>query len=318
MTHSKTMSQLAAAIAANDEGPFDQAINSIQKMIFHLQNEQKEEDEHKHWCDQELEKTNASIDEKDDKLEDLNGKIDVAQTRANLLLREIGEADEEVATIVAHMKEAAEIRETGRDENSLAIKDAEAAQTALTKAIAVLTTFYKSSGAVPKQDWEFIQQRGAAPVELKDPPQTWDVPDYKMVADPMDGSNGVLKLLEQVLADFSSMESNTLAQEESDQHAFEQDMKDCKIQKARLTKESEMKAADRKNVLERQRSLETTHKRVSNEREATLQYLHDLQPACVTGDSTYADRKTARSEEITALKAAQDHLHNAFKNITKS
>merc|ERR1719346_543669 len=136
VTHSKAISQLAAAIAANDEGPFDQAINSIEKMVFHLQNEQREEDDHKNWCDLELEKTNASILDKEDKLDELNGKIDVAETRANLLLREIGEADEEVATIVQHMKEAAEIRETGRDENSLAIKDAEAAQTALTKAIA--------------------------------------------------------------------------------------------------------------------------------------------------------------------------------------
>ena len=29
---------------------FDQIKNMIQKMIFHLMDEQKNEDEHKHWC----------------------------------------------------------------------------------------------------------------------------------------------------------------------------------------------------------------------------------------------------------------------------
>lgn len=315
VSHSKAVSQLAAAIAANDEGPFDQAINSIEKMVSHLQNEQREEDDHKNWCDKEISKTNATLNDKDDKLEELAGKIDVAETRANKLLREIGDADKIVKSIVTHMKEAAEIRKVGREENALAIKDAEAAQAALTQAIAVLTSFYKSSGAVQKEAYEFIQQR--APVELKETPETWDT-KYTSVADPNDDSNGVLKLLETVLADFSSMESSTIAQEDSDQHAYEQDMKECKIEKARRIKESEMKTADRKNVLERQRALETTHKRVSNEKEATEQYLRDLEPACVEGDSTYKDRKAARKEEIDALKMAKDHLRNAFNNVTKA
>jgi len=315
VSHSKAVSQLAAAIAANGEGPFDQAINSIEKMVFHLQNEQREEDDHKNWCDKEISTSNATFNNKEDKLEELAGKIDVAETRANKLLRETTEADKIVKSIVTHMGEAAEIRKVGREENALAIKDAEAAQAALTQAISVLSSFYKSSGAVQKKDWEFIQQR--APVELKETPETWDT-KYTSVADPNDDSNGVLKLLESVLADFSSMESSTIAQEDSDQHAYEQDMKECKIEKARRIKESEMKTADRKNVLERQRALETTHHRVSNEKDATQQYLRDLEPACVIGDSTYADRKTARKQEIDALKMAQDHLHNAFNNVTKA
>ena len=33
---------------------FDQIKNMIQKMIFHLMDEQKNEDEHKHWCDTQI------------------------------------------------------------------------------------------------------------------------------------------------------------------------------------------------------------------------------------------------------------------------
>merc|ERR1719230_189780 len=41
--------------------------------------------------------------------------------------------------------------------------------------------------------------------------------------------------------------------------------------------------------------------------------MKDLQPACVNGDSTYEDRKAARSKEIDALKEAQDILENPEK-----
>merc|ERR1719321_1281409 len=37
-------------------GMFDSIKNMIQKMIFHLMDEQKNEDEHKHWCDKEITK----------------------------------------------------------------------------------------------------------------------------------------------------------------------------------------------------------------------------------------------------------------------
>merc|ERR1719305_445244 len=43
---------------------FDQIKNMIQKMIFHLMDEQKNEDEHKLWCDKEITNTELMITEK--------------------------------------------------------------------------------------------------------------------------------------------------------------------------------------------------------------------------------------------------------------
>merc|ERR1719460_3366835 len=48
-------------------GTFDQIKNMIQKMIFHLMDEQKNEDEHKHWCDKEITNTELMIKEKTEK-----------------------------------------------------------------------------------------------------------------------------------------------------------------------------------------------------------------------------------------------------------
>merc|ERR1719453_1940858 len=66
----KGLFKLADAIARTQEQPigsgtFDQIKNMIQKMIFHLMSEQKDEDDHKNWCDTETSKTNKMKDDKE-------------------------------------------------------------------------------------------------------------------------------------------------------------------------------------------------------------------------------------------------------------
>lgn len=310
--HSKALEQIASAVEKHGDGPFDQIVNTIEKMIFHLMNEQKEEDEHKDWCDQALSKTNKSIDDKNDKILELTAKIDDASAQASALLGDMNAADEMVSKIGAHMKEATEIREISKKQNALATKDAEDAQTALANAIAVLKDHYKESGEVPKESWEFIQSV-RVPVNLPNNPATWDS-SYTAVADPKEQPTGIIVVLEQVSADFAQMESGTAAQEASDKEVFDEDMKNCDIEKARRREESEVKSQERKRQLEKQASLETERKGVKGELEATEQYFKDLQPACVVGDSTYADRKAARAKEVEALHQAQDLLQDAFED----
>jgi len=310
-SHSKALERLADDVTErvkHGDGHFDQVVNMVEKMIFRLMHEQTEEDDHKNWCDQEISKTESSITDKKDKVDELNLKIEDAQARAAKLAEEVRDADAMVLKIVEHMKEATEIREIGKEENKLAIKDAEDAQTALANAIAVLETFYKESGGVKKESWEFLQE----PVKLPENPSTWDS-GYTSVADPAAQPDGIVSVLKAVASDFAEMESQTMAQEESDQEAFEEDMKECKIEQARRTSESKEKAAEEKRTAEKQRSMEASRKSVAGELEATEQYFKDLHPACIDGSSSYEDRKAARAEEIEALKNAQGLLQDAFK-----
>merc|ERR1719169_307714 len=76
---SRALERLSVEIAAHLNGPFDQVNNMIEKMIFRLMDEQKQEDEHKHWCDQEIEKTDTMLDDKADKISDLKAEIKVEE-----------------------------------------------------------------------------------------------------------------------------------------------------------------------------------------------------------------------------------------------
>jgi len=306
--HAKALDRLAQQVAAHLGDPFAQVTNMIEQMIFRLMAEQKDEDDHKNWCDKEISKTEKSIDDKEDKVEELSAKIEDAEGTIAELTEDIKDAQEKIAEIVAFMNEATDIRKEGKAENKVAMKDAQDAQTAIANAVAVLTDFYKSSGEIAKEPWEFIQ-RG---VDLSDKPETWDS-SYTGVSDPKAQPGGIVTVLEKTSEDFAKMEADTRAQEASDQEAFDEDMQANDIEKAKRSKEEEMKTNEKKRLVDKVGSLTKNKKHVSDELEATEQYEKDLQPACVEGDSSYEDRKAARTQEIEALRTAQGILADAFK-----
>jgi len=277
-------------------------------MIFRLMDEQKQEDEHKLWCDKEIEKTKTMQDDKNEKISDLKAEIKVENGEVAKLTNEIAAATKMINDIDTFVKEATEIRNTGKKENALAIKDAQQAQNSLSDAIAVLTAFYKKSGEIAKEPWEFIQK----PVNLPKNPATWDS-EYTGVSDPDKQPGGIISILEGVNADFSKMESETKSQEAQDQEEYEAAMKDNSIEKAGREQEVKMKTAEKARRNDKIASLSSTKKNTEGELEKTDQYYEDLKPACMNGDSSYDDRKAARAKEITALKEAQVILQDAFK-----
>merc|ERR1719183_2269102 len=104
--NSRALERLAVEVAAHLNGPFDAVNNMIEKMIFRLMDEQKKEDEHKHWCDHEIKKTDTMKEDKDDKIKDLKAEIKVENAAVSKLTNEIAAAEKMISDIVAFMNEA--------------------------------------------------------------------------------------------------------------------------------------------------------------------------------------------------------------------
>jgi len=315
-THSNAMTRLSVEVAANLKGPFNKVNGMIQSMIFRLKGEQTSEDEHKHWCDLELKKTSVMKDENQDDVDAAVADIKVENAAVATLTAAITSAQTKVGEITSFMKEATEIRNTGKAENKLAIKDAQEAQKAITNAISVLQDFYKGTGAVKKEDWELLQEDADAnaPVNLPKDPALWDSP-YTGANSKTNQPAGILAILKNVAADFVRMEGETEGQEVVDQKEFAKDMSENKIEKVRRSKEVEMKTAEKASRVGRTSTLASEQKASETALAKTKQYETDLQGACVTtgsGDS-YTKRKAARTKEITAVKNSQKVLADAFK-----
>jgi len=317
LVHSKQLERLALEVSTHMTGPFNKINDMIQKMVFRLMSEQTDEDKHKAWCDLELDKTKQSKEDKEDKIKELDVNVDAENAKVAKLKGDIADADKMVADITAFMEEATEIRTAGKHENKVSIKDSKDAQTAIANAVAVLEDFYKKSGEVKKEPWEFIQKSVAPGMKLPKDPKLWSA-SYTGVSNPKDPKDGVLSILETCAADFSKMEAETKAQEVQDQKEYDDQMTAHKVEKKRRQTESDAKMSERKRKIAKVESMTLQKKHTNDELDAVKQYNKDLQPACVDGDSSFKDRKAARAKEIKALKEAQVMLQEAFKKKAAS
>jgi len=307
-----------AALGKNGQTPgsgtFDQIKNMIQKMIFHLMAEQKDEDDHKNWCDKELETTDMMMKDKETKRDTLQASIDVLTQEIEDLKVKITENMEAVSTMQKEIEMETEERQEEKAENMATIKDAQDAQTAVSEAIAVLEDFYKGTGMIEKESWELIQKNAR---RVKAPPGETELPEPnpELFESPYKGSSegaGVIGMLEGIAENFALMETNAKADETEQQDEYDKWLTDTKIAISEKQQDTQMKEARKERQKEKLVSKTDDFSHNKKELEATVQYEADLQHACVDGDSTYEDRKAARTKEIEALKEAQDILEKAF------
>jgi len=299
-------------------GMFDSIKNMIQKMIFHLMDEQKNEDEHKHWCDKELTNTELMLKEKKEKKLDAETTITQLSEKIQNLKNGITENQDAIAAAETEISERTEERAEEKAENTATIKDAEDAQSAVAEAIAVLTTFYKNSGEVPKEAWEsFVQTSAAVRRSTNEPGETDPEPDLFKSEDAVytgtSNGAGVIGMLEAIATDFAEMESKTRATESQQQDEFDKWLTTTHMDKAEKTKDSEMKNSRKGRYEDKKSGQEESLDHTTKELESTNQYELDLQKACVDGDSSYGARKDARTQEIEALREAQGILEKAFE-----
>merc|ERR1719333_600494 len=207
-------------------------------------------------------------------------------------------------------------RQAEHEENMATIKDAQDAQTAVSQAIAVLEEFYKGTGMMEKEAWEFTQMKAHVRRIKAEPGQTeLPEPNPELFESPYKGSEagaGVVGMLQEIAENFALMETNAKADETEQSDEFEKWLTDTKIAISEKEKDTEMKEARMERQKEKLVNKTDDFSHNKKELEATVQYEADLQHACVDGDSTYEDRKAARTKEIEALKEAQDILEKAF------
>jgi len=295
-------------------GVFAQIKNMIEKMVFRLMKEQKDEDDHKNWCDKELTTTNQTIDEKTTKKEELQTSIDSLTAQIASLDADIKKNTVDISEMESAIATAVEDRQAESAENKATIKDAQDAQNAVSNAIAVLEDFYKSTGGIPKADWELAQvSRTARRVKSSEDPEA---PSAGFEAgDSYTGTSGgtaVVDLLTEVATDFASMEAQAKSDETTQQDEHDQWLTATKIDKAAAEKDSEMKSARKLTLSQKLEGKMKDKDHNEKELEATEEYMVNLQPACVEGDSSYEERKAARTTEIEALKQAETILDEAF------
>merc|ERR1719247_1935644 len=189
-------------------------------------------------------------EDKEKKRDELQAAIDQLTAEIEKLTTSINDNNALVASMEAEIEEATAGRAEEKAENAATIKDAQDAQTAISQAVAVLEDFYKSTGEVEKEAWEFIQLKVVRRARSEPEPELWEGGEggaYKGTS----GGSDVIGLLEEIASDFASMEAQAKADETTQQNEYDEWLTATQIDKSATQKDSEMKAARKERLGEK-------------------------------------------------------------------
>lgn len=290
--HSKVLLALAQRAEAD---PLAKVKQMIQDLMTKLHKEAGDEQQHKEWCDAELDanervrikKTNT-VNKLTAESASLNASIEVGQDDSATLAQEI-------LALQTAIDEATSLRNNESATNAAVLSDCAAALSALSTAMQTMEDFYAKAGQATA-----LVQGSATPTAQPDIPVIFDS-NYQG----MQGENGgVMALLEVIQSDFARLQSQTTTAENTAANNYEEFMITSKTDKTVKQKEKDFKdrdvAGNQHTLSEVMQDLDTTQQ----ELDAATGYYADLQATCVDKGTTFEERATRRQEEIDALNQA--------------
>jgi len=284
--HSRVLSALAIRVA---DDPLRKVKQMIKDLIVRLMEEANQEAEKKGWCDTELKGNEMTRDEKTARVEKLHAEKDELETSIAKLGDDLANLAQQVSELDKAVAEASDIRAKEKAKNKVAVKDAQEAQTAVAKALAVLQEFYANAGEATA----LVQQQPEAP-------EIFDSPYQGMQAE----GGGVVSMLEVIQSDFARLEAETTANENQSQKEHTQFLRDSEVDKTQKTKDIEHKTGSRDD--QQQLLNETQDDLIGTQKEldSANAYYDQLKPQCINSGANFEDRAARRQEEIESLQEA--------------
>jgi hypothetical protein len=239
--------------------------------------EQAQESEHKAWCDTEMGKTQASLDVKTDRVEELATRLEKTKAQAAQLKREGQELLQEIQALDVAVKEATAMRQAEAGDWATKKKDYETGQQACAAAIKVLRQYYEGKS--------FLQTSAQTESKAKDPA-------------------GIIGLLEVAESDFSRMYAEGMAAEDAAITEFETFTADSKVSRAAKETEEKNKAAEGQRIGNVISETAMDHDDSQKELAAVQEYDTKLKASCETKTPTFEEREARRKAEIEGLQTA--------------
>ena len=248
-----------------------------------------EEEKHQ-WCTTEMTTNTLTRKNKSKAAEDLRADIESLQAEIAEQSEKIQELNAAVVASDQAVASATQQRATEKARNAETIKDAAAAQDAVSQALVVLKEFYGNASNA-----EALMQAPST-----DAPVTWD----SAYQGQQGSATGIVGMIEVIQSDFVRLETETTSAESIASKEHQEFLDDSAQDKA--VKDAESAKLDSKRA-RNESTLSSTQKDLRNveaELKAANDYYDTLKPQCIAAPGNYNDRKVAREEEIQSLKEA--------------
>jgi len=272
---------------------FTRVKDKIDLMVSALKKEQADEVTKKNWCTEELQANRLHKDKKARKVKALGAKKEELTLNLEEATETITTLEDEVKEMKKQQKVAAQVREKENAEFQKNVQEQRQTQVLLKKAMSVLGGFYNKK--------EALIQNSEIPKE----PKTFG--GYKKSS----AANGVMLMLQQLIADASAMETESVAGEQESQADYEafgkKTNEDLETKIKSMADKADEKAKAEKNLVQTRETKEG----VDADIEALENTNFSLHEDCDFTMQNFDTRQKARSEEVEALAQAKAYLSGA-------
>lgn len=281
--HAPELAQLAQRLEGN---PFGKVKGLISEMLEKLVADAAAEASHKAFCDKELAETAAKRDDKQDEVDGLSTKIDIADAKMAKLKEDVATLNAQLNQLAKAQAEATAARAAGKAAYAAAKADYDSGLEGVGLALQVLRDYYAASD----DSVELLQARK----------------HNKASGD----ASGIIGLLEVIESDFSRDLTQAVAAEDESQREYDTMTQETKVATATKRTAVAYKEKDGKQTAALHAGFQDDRGTAQTELAAILEYWDKLQPICIAKAEPYAERKKRREAEIAGLKQALEILES--------
>jgi len=294
---------------------FTKVIKMIDDMVVHLAKEQTDDDDKKEYCQTQLDTTEDKAKELQHSIDDLDTTIAEQEETIKALEEEIKTLTDSIAELDKSVAEATQQRKEENEEYTKMMAENTAAKELIEFAKNRMQKFYnpKLYKPPPKTEGDevpavLLQVASVHALKKDAPPPP---PEATFGGPKSEESAGVLTMMDNLILDLDKEMTEATAEEKDAQMDYEEMMADAATKRAEDSKAITGKESAKADAETDHGTTTGTRKKTAGELSATKQYLVDLHSECDWLLENFDLRKTARADEVDALKKAKAVLSGA-------
>jgi hypothetical protein len=293
----KSLNLLALSQKVKLDG-FVKVKKAIDEMAADLKTQLADEVKQRDFCVAEFQENEKQTLVKNNEIKDLSALIETQKNTISSLTDDIANLNSEIAEMKVQMKKASEDREGENHEFQQTVMDQRATQQILKKALARLESFYK------KQALLQAEPGAAAPPP---PIGAEGMGEYKA----NQGSGGVMMLIQNIIDEAHTAESDAIKAEAESQAGYEEFIKNSNDAIGAATKEITAKSDNKSETDAAKVQAEADRQAALGDAERLAQYNAELHQSCDFLTKNFDLRQSAIQQEIDGLAQAKSILSGA-------
>jgi hypothetical protein len=293
----KSLNLLALSQKVKLDG-FVKVKKAIDEMAADLKTQLADEVKQRDFCVAEFQENEKQTLVKNNEIKDLSALIETQKNTISSLTDDIANLNAEIAEMKVQMKKASEDREGENHEFQQTVMDQRATQQILKKALARLESFYK------KQALLQAEPGAAAPPP---PIGAEGMGEYKA----NQGSGGVMMLIQNIIDEAHTAESDAIKAEAESQAGYEEFIKNSNDAIGAATKEITAKSDNKSETDAAKVQAEADRQAALGDAERLAQYNAELHQSCDFLTKNFDLRQSAIQQEIDGLAQAKSILSGA-------